>query len=68
MDSTKRSDLFIKKLEDGSLEKSHLTNHAENYTGGAEEIAQTRFNQYLGSCGYHLMKYRLGMGAGIYRG
>ncbi len=68
MDNTKRSDLFIKKIEDGRLEKRHLTNHGENYTDGPEKIAAERFNQYLGSCGYHLMKYRMGMGAGIYRG
>lgn len=68
MDVKKRSDLFIEKIENGILEKRHLTNHGENFTDGPEKIAAARFNQYLGSCGYRLMKYRIRKGARIYRG
>lgn len=68
MNSTERAELFVKRIGDGTLVKRHLSNHGFNYTDGPEDIASTRFNQYLGSCGYRLMKYRIGTEAEVYRG
>lgn len=63
-----RAKLFVERIEDGMIPKRHLINHGEDYTKGPEDIACMRFNRYLGSCGYQLMRYRIETEARIYRG
>ena len=54
-----RAELFINRIKTGEIPKKFLTNHGENYTNGLEGIAAVRFEHYIVSCTYKLMRYRL---------
>ena len=63
-----RATLFLERIKDGTLPKRFLMNHGNDYTDGAEGIACMRFERYIGSCGYRLMRNRIGTEAKIYHG
>lgn len=63
-----RATLFLDKIESGTIPKRYLTNHGFKYTNGSEGIAEMRFNRYIVSCGYRLMKNRIEMEARKYYG
>ena len=65
---SERAKLFLKRIEDGTIQKNHLVNHGEDFTKGPEGIACMRFNRYIGSCGYQLMRHRIETEARVYRG
>jgi hypothetical protein len=68
MGASERAAVFLDRIESGAIPKRCLPNHGVNYTGGKEDIACMRFNRYIVSCGYRLMKKRIGTEARIYRG
>jgi hypothetical protein len=65
---SERAAVFLDRIESGTIPKRFLTNHGDEYTGGPEGIASMRFNRYIVSCGYRLMKNRIGSEVRIYRG
>lgn len=65
---SKRAMKFVERIADGTIQKNHLVNHGDNFTKGPEGIARMRFNRYIGSCGYQLMRHRIETEARIYRG
>lgn len=68
MGTSNRAKQFINRVDDGTLQKRYLPNHGFDYTNGPEDIARMRFNNYIGSCGYRLMKHRIEAEARTYRG
>lgn len=65
---SERAKKFVERVADGKIQKNHLINHGEDFTKGPEGIACRRFNRYIGSCGYQLMRHRIETEARIYRG
>lgn len=59
MNRSERSQLFIERLMDGTIEKQVVKNHGEDFTEGAEDISCARFSRFIGSCSYLLMKNRV---------
>lgn len=68
MATSKRASLFVDRIENGTIQKRYLTNHGFEYTNGPEGIAEMRFNRYIVSCGYRLMKMHIGMEDNRYHG
>lgn len=65
---SERAKLFVERISDGTIPKRHLVNYGFDYTKGPEGIACARFNSYISSCGYQLMRHRIETEARGYRG
>lgn len=59
MNTSERSQLYTKRLMDGTIPKLIIKNHGEDFESGVEDIACLRFSRFIGSCSYLLMKNRI---------
>ena len=59
MATSERAALFISRIENGTIQKVHLPEYGNDYPNESAELACRRFDKYIVSCGYRLMRDRI---------